>query len=345
MRPEWIEAKKTVEPFDFNQKPCPVSWLVDSLIPLNHVCGLQGMSTAGKSWVLAHLAICLTHKAKLFDQFNVEDCDVLYIDQDTATDDLKRRLLKLSQGSRKSQNHNLYVLSQQGLSMSSGTLQHAIREHGHIPVVILDSLISTVGSLNTNSSKDMQHYITLGQECRSRGQTLVISEHISEKRLLSVFELMTSMPNNLGMGSSVINQHADTYFIVAGKASNGKLTRQYIRPVSKRAAIPTGPFQVKFDSPKEDKTEWIYYDGPYDSSNEVQADIMALFNELQKPMTVTEVYNELGGLHGICTVRQELANLNHLGKLHLVREKHNLFRYVPISKEEEKQRADEINRA
>jgi len=62
-------------------------------------------------------------------------------------------------------------------------------------------------------------------------------------------------------------------------------------------------------------------------------------------MTVTEVYNELGGLHGICTVRQELANLNHLGKLHLVREKHNLFRYVPISKEEEKQRADEINRA
>jgi len=116
--------------------------------------------------------------------------------------------------------------------MSSGTLQHAIREHGHIPVVILDSLISTVGSLDTNSSKDMQHYITLGQECRSRGQTLVISEHISEKRLLSVFELMTSMPNNLGMGSSVINQHADTYFIVAGKASNGKLTRQYIRPVS-----------------------------------------------------------------------------------------------------------------
>lgn len=311
--------------FDFQTTVPEVMWLVDLLIPLGQLGMMLAQAGVGKSLLLEDLAVSLVSGIP-FCGFKSVEGDVLIIDQDTATNDLHRRLLRFGHAMGLEPKHRLFVESMNGYGLDDGTLISAIEDHPTICLAVIDSLHSICGRLNPNSTSDMNRWAKLKERCLRSNLTILVNHHISQKFELDIDTLMQGDTAKLSMGSSAIIQQCDSYYIIGARAEQGETKLMYVRPVSKRASIPTEPIVLRM-IPKEDG-EMLDYEGRYEPNlDEAEYDVMTLFTEQGIERTVKEAYDSMGQKHGIITVRKALASLETKGKLRVSRHKANLFKY------------------
>ncbi len=330
-----------IDNFTTDIKIPKTEWLVDNLIPLGHLGFVIAQAGIGKSYFTEQLAACIVY-GKPFLGLNVRSGNVLLIDEDTPEKVLMRRMSKfVTYYKDEKRVGELRVKSMMGLKLSEkGKLLSAIAENDDTVLIIIDSFNAICGELNPNTTRDMARIQILKQYCLNEHMTILINHHISEKIEYSAHELMTCDPHTLAMGSSVINQQADTYFILGSpNINNGKLESLYVRPVSKREMIPLNPFKIDYIEQDGhsyfDKLAMI--DIKRDLLDEVESDIMIIYREENKPegRTVNEICNLLDGKHGIVTIREALKALEIKGKIKYRKSKHNLFHYyVPEEKAE-----------
>jgi hypothetical protein len=317
-------------------------WLVDNLVPLGHLGFVIAQAGIGKSYFTEQLAACIVY-GKPFLGLKVKSGNVLLIDEDTPEKVLMRRLNKfISYYKGDNRIGEFRVKSMTGLKLSEqGKLLSTLVENDDVVLVVIDSFNAICGDLDPNMTRNMSRIQTLKQYCLNEQLTILINHHISEKTEHTALDLMTCDPHTLAMGSSVINQQADTYYILGSPtAGKNKLESLYVRPVSKREMIPLNPFKINYIEQDGhsyfDKLTMI--DIKRDSLDEVESDIMIIYREGQnKPegRTVNEIYKILDGKHGIITVRDALKALEIKGKIKYRKGNHNLFHYfVPEEKAE-----------
>ena len=313
--------------FNFDTNIEETSWLVNKLVPLGHLCIFLSQAGVGKSLLLEFLAICISRHQK-FCGFDASGGDALIIDQDTPWDTINKRLLRFGKAVEPIQNHKLYLESMRGYQLKNKTLYTAINDYNGVRLVGIDSLHSVFDGLNPNMTSDASKLATLKEKCINDCNTIIINHHISEKKELSVKELMSADPHRLSMGSSAIIQQADTYYIIGATAEAGKTDHIYVRIISKRATIPTPPIVLRL-LPTENGGEIIEFEGYYEPDlDETERDIMTLFKEKRDiEHTVKEVYEAMGHQHGEIKVREALASLDKKSKLLMSRHKSNLFKY------------------
>ena len=320
-----IESIENKEVFEFGQKVQKPRWLVNNLIPIGHLVFCHAQSHTGKSFFGEGLAVAVVYGQKFLGQQTMEG-DVLIIDQDTGSNTLGRRLVKFGNAYGGNPKHKLYWKSQAGLSLADGSLVETIGHYPTVVFVLLDSLHSVIGNLNPDSTKDMNRVGEL-YEVMTGDRVIMINHHISEKRGMSVDQMMTCLPHSLPMGNSAINQRADTYYILASPDYGGKLETLYIRPVSKRTTIPGKPRILRL---LETGSSLIFRSNGFyvEPDSECETDILILFKEHPEPRKVGEVYDAMGHKHGINKVRESLRILRNKCKLiEETRKPRGLFSY------------------
>jgi len=320
--------------FKFGGKMSEAEWVLKGTIPLGHLVLVTAQAGIGKSFWLEALAVSVVH-GRSFMGKNTIAGDVLLIDQDTASDDLNKRLNRFALAIEGKPKHKLHVLSMQGLSLKDDTLTRAINRFPDVVLVIIDSLHSLCVGLDTNTTKDMSKLASLKSRCCDSGKTVAFSHHISEKNTDTVDDMMFGEVRKLSMGNSVVNQQADSYYIMASSVNKGQLDKLYIRPVSKRALLPQQPFKASLVNGTGSSLSFEY-GGLVEKAKDVnETYVMNLFEKPEDWKSVNDCQEELKGLVGLNKVRDVLMQLHHLGKLAFNKAGPNKYMFcLPENKEE-----------
>ncbi len=317
--------------FDFKKTLTKPRWLVEELIPLGHFICLYSQSGVGKSFVAEGLAVTIVHAQQFLGRPTVEG-DVLLIDQDTPRDVLERRLKMFSRGLGSSPKHSLYVHSQEDLSLaydqpgSTSSLVNVIQKYPGVVLVIIDSLLSICSKLNPDKAQDMMVLAKLKSDCLNPNLSIIINHHISEKRDMSSLNLMTGNPRSLSMCSSVINQQADTYYILAPNKQSAKLEELVVRPIAKRQSLSGNPYILKL---LETEHSLIWQNGPEwkEPLDDCARDILDTAKLEILPLTVLGVHTRFKELYGINRIRDTMKTLETMGCLRRNISKSNLHQY------------------
>lgn len=312
--------------FNFNREVEETHWLIENLVPANHLCFNLAQAGVGKSLITEAMAISIIHGTP-FCNLKVQEGDVLIIDQDTNEEAFTSRMLKLEGAMTTPRKYKLFAENMMGYDLNRKTLQTVIHDYHSVVLVVVDSLHSVLGGLNPNYTSDMSVLASMKKSCLNGTKTIIFNHHISQKEVLPIDALMMGDAGHLAMGSSAIMQQADSYFIIGAEASDGRLTRAYIRPVSKRVSIPGKPLIMRLVH--SDKGEQFQFDGYYEQDiDNVEKDILALYQaQPDSERTVKETYEAMGHRHGEKAVRDALAHLDSKGLVVMSRHKSNLFKY------------------
>jgi len=331
------------------------SWLVKNFIMAHGLIDVFGQSYAGKTLFTEDLATCIVNKQSFLGMKTAHG-NVLIIDQDTPTDKLTSQLQRFNRGvpiqpfdfTDTEPQSNLYIESMKGYSLTtanqyaystlSGIIEKYI-ETLHPKLIVIDSLHGVCGGLDVNNTNDMNKLSIFKNKIFGKypDTTIILNHHISEHKNFGFDEIMNMDTHGLSMGNSAIVQQADEILILAPKVfGSKKLVELGIRPVSKRQLIPIDPFIVEL---KEDKNSLSFTFKNFYTMPEpkINSEIITLFKNLSKKskkqsLTVNEVYEKLGGLHGIIRVRDAMHFLESEKKLRLITHKPYPFQYVLTEK-------------
>lgn len=312
--------------FDCDVALPETKWLVKDLVPLGHLCVLLAQSGAGKSFVLEALALHVAYK-KDFCEFETSFGDVLIIDQDTPTDVLKSRLIRMSKTLGQKAANRIELASMEDYSLSNYTRLVNMINDVNAKLVIIDSLHSLCGGLNPNSTSDMSVWAHIKSKCLNEDRTIIVSHHITEHLELSLADMMDGNKHISGMGNSTIKQQTDTEYILASTIEDGRIGKIYLRPVAKRRAISQKPVCMRLIEPDDEKMI-VEFNGYWEADlSEVEQDCMLLITETNMEFSIKEVRDKMGNKYGEKAIRESLVSLERKGRLVMSRHKSNLFKY------------------
>jgi len=318
--------------FDFGKPTMESEWLVEDMIPLGHLVFNLAKSGSGKSFFVEGLAVNIVHGQNFLGKLTVHG-DALLIDQDTPRDILERRLKQFAAGLGLKPAYKLHLYSQENLYLDykrqipESSLMETINNHPKVVLVVIDSLHSVCNNLDTDKVKSMSILAKLKRDCLKPNLTIMINHHISDKGTMTAAEMMKCEPRGLAMGSSVINQQADTYFIMSNP-KQGKLEELYLRPVAKRQSLTDKPLKLRL---KECGSTLLWQMGEewVDEEDECEKDILNLAEQFEQgdPLTVREVHEQFKGLYGINRLRNCMAMMEKKGYFKRRKGQANMFLY------------------
>lgn len=315
--------------FDFEEAQAPTEWLVKDIIPKENLVFVLAQAGVGKSFWVEQLGVSVAFE-KPFMGVDVEGGDVLIVDQDTNTPVLRQRLAKFGAYYKTKPKYNLYWQSMENLSLKNTSLIDCVNSYPTVKLVIIDSLTSVSMGLNMCEEKDMGH-LNKFKKCLRPNLTIIITHHISEKKTWSVDKLMTCDPHGLSMYSSVINQQADTYFVVGSNDIGKRLTKLYIRPVTKRTVIDHEAFTCDL----VELNGHLHFDDlqPYDISksdilSDIEEDILTWLKEEAEEKGIKDICRGLGDLHSEQALREATNMLRQKKLVSFRRHKHNQYGFT-----------------
>lgn len=318
---------KTIENkgFDFNQEIPVARWAIDNLVPMGHLVFIDAQAGVGKSLIIESMAVHIISDLPFCGMDTVSG-DVLLIDEDTPCDTLKTRILRLQKSLNCTPKFRLDIRNMEGNSLKG--ISKIIAEYPNAKYIFIDSLNSTASGLDVNISKDMQVLTEIKKQSLTSDRVIIFTHHISEKLAeCSVNDLMTMQTSKLAMGSSAINQQADTYFIVSAKALNGRMNVVYIRPVSKRQTISRKPFYLNMEE-TGDNLEVMKWGGYYETGlTTCEVDIIELHKTMLECLGVRQTVIKMDADYSESEIRTAYHNLEKMGKMIKERAGHNLYKY------------------
>lgn len=229
-----------------------VEWIVNRLIPKQGVSILGGMQGLGKTWMLLDLAIELSREyGKWLDTFNVNESKVLYVDEESSPQLLKRRFIKLLNGKELNPNEvNIDFLIGSNLNFSSeGSIEKfkLILDEKKPDVIFIDSLVR-VHKGNENSSTEMARVFSeVKKITREFGCSVIFADH-EHKGIYGEEDTREPSSNDL-RGSNEKGAFADS--ILSLKKIKSDL---YLYHTKSRWAEAIFPILVKIEDKDETST-------------------------------------------------------------------------------------------
>lgn len=308
-----------------------VKYLVDGLVPAGQLLGNYGQAQVGKSFLTNGLALSVACE-KPFMGRDVKGGDVLIIDQDTPEGILTARLNKFARYFDFEMKHKLHICSMEGLTFKKDSLAAKINSYPDAILVVIDCLHGICGHFDPNKTHDMSEAMPRFKAAVARPDlTVMFNHHISEKNPMEVQEYMTCNPRALAMGSSVINQQTDGYYILSSPDLDGILRTLYVRPISRRTSIPMKPFIASLVE-TTGYAHWEYlevFEGSRDALGRGERAILDLADRYDL-LNVDGVYEMLGSEYSREQIRVMLKSLEIRGFLKWRRGRSNKYIYQKI---------------
>jgi len=272
-------------------------WIVKGLIPENHIVLVAGQPGNGKSWWMAQLAIDAAEGEKHMGEFDIQQCNVIYIDEDTPTDVYEDRLSRMALGKSLNQlaidrrSMTGFYLFQLGHRSNLVNDITQLGTQGKPVLVIIDCLVKVMAGKNLDSVAGASTVMSHLSELRDAGATVVIVHHISLKRPLNLnaIDVMGQVLN-----STMLVSGTDTAFIIQ-RAPISDRTIFLIKPQPRRISLEVGElFAVELI---EDDEKSIAVLLPLDEVPFVPSDdakqLFQLFPDKSTELTVKQIYENL----------------------------------------------------
>jgi archaellum biogenesis ATPase FlaH len=224
-------------------------FLIENLIPSAGITILSGNPGCGKSWLMLEIAKCVGSGYQLFaddtitptpdsiNRFKTKNVNVLYIDEESALSEIKRRWTMLEPPIITL----VDFMSLQGLKIDDSEKRKALldlidyRSYGFI---IFDSL-RDLHSKNENDSKESQELIDYFREITRKGVTVLISHHNRKESFMNSKDASQTL-----RGSTAILGGLDCLLSVENPKSTNGVKELIINQPKLRQGKSISPFKV-----------------------------------------------------------------------------------------------------
>jgi hypothetical protein len=188
---------------------------------------------------MAQLAVDAAEGRKHMAEFDVQECNVIYIDEDTPTDVYEERLSRMAYGKPLNQlaidrlSMTGFYLFQDGQRQNLVNDIRRLNSQGKPVLVIIDCLVKVMAGMNLDTTSGASTVMRHLSELRDAGATVVIVHHISLKKPLNldVIDVMGRLLN-----STVLVSSSDTAFAIQ-RAPIQEQTIFYIKPQARRTSL------------------------------------------------------------------------------------------------------------
>lgn len=272
-------------------------WIVKGLIPENHIVLVAGQPGNGKSWWMAQLAIDAAEGEKHMGEFDIQQCNVIYVDEDTPTDVYESRLDRMALGKPLNQlaidqrsMTGFYIFQDRQRSKLVNDIK-TLGTQGKPVLVIIDCLVKVMAGKNLDSVAGASKVMDYLSELRDAGATVVIVHHMSLKKSLGLnaIDVMGQVLN-----STMLVSGTDTAFIIQ-KAPIPERTIFLIKPQPRRISLEVGElFAVELieDDEKSIAVLLPLDEVPFVPSNDANQ-LFQLFPDKSTELTVKQIYENL----------------------------------------------------
>jgi hypothetical protein len=236
----------------------PIEWDVESLIPHATRTVVFGEYGSMKSWVLLHLALHIAAGRAWFGRFTIErPRKVLYIDEEMAEWEVRRRIKRLAVGAGlDAQDLPFRVASQLGERFEHDkveTLLKRLQDTGFDPDVIIVETLRRVLDGNENEAADVSEFWRSVSPILLEGKTFMVSHHM-RKPNTSGWE---DPSRHRASGSTDIMGGTDGAFAIKKPGDN----RIEVECVKFRAGKTPDPFSIVLcDGEGEDEPITLRYE-------------------------------------------------------------------------------------
>ena len=289
-------------------------WIVEGLIPRGHIVLVAGQPGNGKSWWMAQLAVDAARGGKHMGEFDVEQCNVIYIDEDTPTDVYEERLRRIAFREPLSQ----LPIDQRSMSgfrlfqdIQHKTLIADIRRlhaQSKKPVLlIIDCLVKVMAGKNLDTVAGASSVMNFLSELRDAGATVVVVHHTSLKKTVN---LDTTNLMGLVLNSTVLVSSSDTAFIIC-KAPIPEKIVFLISPESRRVLLNFNEvFAIELiEDAKKNIAALIPFDEVPVAPGDDARQLFQFFPDDNTKLTVKQIYEKLQEDLPRNNIRRGLAEL------------------------------------
>lgn len=176
-----IQSARTIADILKNGFP-KIKWRVENLIPAEGVCVFGGQSDSFKTWSAMELAMSVSTGQPWFGKFKVEQCNVIYCDEENGQVLLFNRFGRLFKGRNIEPTENLAVTVFQDIKLDTKTGAKTLREladkfDAHL--VVIDSLVRSMAGEEDKSDSVRKIFDFIKKYCMADRQDLafVIIHH------------------------------------------------------------------------------------------------------------------------------------------------------------------------
>lgn len=210
----------------------PEQWLAAGLIPAGAITMLSGDGGAYKSYILLHLAACLSTGQLFLNHFEVQKTAVLIVDEENGPALLQKRLRTMLDDSTGS----IYNICDSGFVFNDNAVDKLIvfAKSKEIGVIIFDSYVRMLGNADENSSRDTAQIFKSIRRIREAGIATIIIHH-NRKQSDRNFGVAQNM-----RGSSDLRNAPDYHIGISSKGQEIQIEQS-----KARATKPLPKFTVK----------------------------------------------------------------------------------------------------
>lgn len=147
-------AKERFHPFTFAElmfrKFPAAQFAVERLVPLPGITVISGDPATYKTWILLHIALCVSAGEPVFGHFEVAKSPVLIIDEENQPRLLQDRITRLTERVF----HDIHFISLENFKLAQEGIQYILsycREH-EVKLVIFDSFVRVSGVRDENDA-------------------------------------------------------------------------------------------------------------------------------------------------------------------------------------------------
>lgn len=233
----------------------PIDWLVEGLIPAQGLVVIGGDAGEGKSWLAEYIAGCVAAGKPVLGQFSITQGPVVYVDEESHSSLLKRRLQKLAAGLEVPDDIPVTFLVQRGVKIDTedGLEDLLSVLEGEKPrLVIFDSLVR-VHSANENVAGEMAKVMAAFREISRRSGCAVVFTHHVRKR--SMFNRASQRLRGTTDIRAAVDGHIHLH-------PTSDTTRKLVEHEKSRFSQPLEPFQIEIVDDEAGTATFLRYLGP-----------------------------------------------------------------------------------
>jgi len=151
-------------------------WTIEQLIPKGGLAVLSAPPAHHKTWLALYFAIQVANGDSVFDRFKTEQCNVLFVEEDTGEVLIIQRLRKLSPSDK---NASIQFLIRKGIKLENRRTMEKLMElikDENIGFIIFDSLIQ-LHDQDENVNKDMVRVFEPLKKITDMGVSVLVLHH------------------------------------------------------------------------------------------------------------------------------------------------------------------------
>lgn len=245
-----------------NKEFTEIPWDVEGIFESGTINMISAPPNQYKSWIVQHVAICLSQGKEVFSKYKTKTQNVLIINEEDNLRMIKDRSLKMIDEVK---NLGIYFMVGSGFKVDENSVKKILiqADKRNVTFIIFDSLRS-VHNANENDSQEMQKIMDHFKYLTRNGKTVLFTHHNRKK---DKFQNKNDNSGEESRGSTAINAAVHGH-LSCEETFKDKEKYLIISQRKLKCDEKMDPILVKIEIDKENNKINFNYEGEYDAKED-----------------------------------------------------------------------------